>query len=174
METAKPQLENIKTRKFPKEVCFKPIGIIHSPFKSLINVPRQSWLSNAEGKIEIFEEFQKGLKFLDGFSHIYCIYFFDLIKSPLPLQSKSYLGGEKKGVFAIRTPFRPNPIGLSIFKNMGIKENIVKVKGLDTLDRTPVLDIKPMCLNLRFGMMQKMVGYIKPIYNESNYWESLK
>lgn len=134
---------NIKSRKFPEKVCFKPIGIIHTPFKSMSGVPRQSSNSNAEGTIEIFEEYQDGLKDLEGFSHIYCIYNFDLIKPPVPLQSKSFSSRDKKGVFAIRTPFRPNPIGLSIFEVIDITENQIHIKGVDAVDRTPVLDIKP-------------------------------
>ncbi|TFG15212.1 MAG: tRNA (N6-threonylcarbamoyladenosine(37)-N6)-methyltransferase TrmO [Promethearchaeota archaeon] len=106
-------------------------------------VPRQSSNSNAEGTIEIFEEYQDGLKDLEGFSHIYCIYNFDLIKPPVPLQSKSFSSRDKKGVFAIRTPFRPNPIGLSIFEVIDITENQIHIKGVDAVDRTPVLDIKP-------------------------------
>lgn len=134
---------NIKSRKFPEEVCFRPIGIIHTPFNSMRGVPRQSSISDAEGTIEIFKEHQDGLKDLDGFSHIYCIFHFDLIKTPVPLQSRSFSSRDKKGVFAIRTPFRPNPIGLSIFELIDIKENEIHIKGADTVDRTPVLDIKP-------------------------------
>ncbi len=106
-------------------------------------VPRQSSISDIEGSIEIFEYYQKGLKDLDGFSHLYCLYYFDLIKRPVTLQSRSFSSVEKKGVFAIRTPFRPNPIGLSIFEVINIKRNIIHIKGVDVVDRTPVLDIKP-------------------------------
>jgi tRNA-Thr(GGU) m(6)t(6)A37 methyltransferase TsaA len=117
--------------------------MIYTPFKSMSGVPRQSSLSKVEGTIEIFEEFKEGLKDLDGFSHIYCIYHFDLIKPPVPLQSRSFSSKDKKGVFAIRTPFRPNPIGLSIFEVVKIKESQVKIRGVDAVNRTPVLDIKP-------------------------------
>jgi len=136
-------VKHIISRKFPEEICFRPIGIIYTPFESISGVPRQSSLSKAEGVIEIFEEYQEGLKNLEGFSHIYCIYHFDLIKPPVPLQSRSFSGSDKKGVFAIRTPFRPNPIGLSIFELNNIKENRISIKGVDAVDRTPVLDIKP-------------------------------
>jgi len=143
MGTIKREVKNINSRKFPEEVCFRPIGIIHTPFKSMSGVPRQSSISEAEGTIEIFKEYQKGLKDLEGFSHIYCIYNFDLIKPPVPLQSRSFSSSDKKGVFAIRTPFRSNPIGLSIFELVNIKENQIHIKGVDAVDRSPVLDIKP-------------------------------
>ncbi|MFX0002629.1 MAG: tRNA (N6-threonylcarbamoyladenosine(37)-N6)-methyltransferase TrmO [Candidatus Hodarchaeota archaeon] len=143
MEITNKALIDFKERKFPQEICFKPIGIIHTPFKSLKGIPIQSSMSDAKGSIEIFSEFQAGLKDLSGFSHIYCLYFFDMVKLPVPLQSKPFLGDEKKGVFAIRTPFRPNPIGISILKILKIEQNKVEVKNVDILDCTPILDIKP-------------------------------
>jgi len=143
MGFTKRKVKNIKTRNFPEEICFKPIGIIYTPFKSMAGVPRQSSISDVEGTIEIFENYERGLKDLEGFSHIYCLYYFDLIKLPVPLHSRSFSSSEKKGVFAIRTPFRPNPIGLSIFEVISVKRNIIYIKGVDVIDRTPVLDIKP-------------------------------
>ena len=66
-----------------------------------------------------------------------------MVKQPVPLQSKPFLDNEVKGVFAIRTPFRPNPIGLSILEIIGIKENKIEVNNVDILDNTPLLDLKP-------------------------------
>ncbi len=143
MEIINRELIDFKDRKFPEKICFKPIGIIHTPFKSLKGIPIQSSMSNIKGKIEIFHEYESGLKDLSGFSHIYCLYFFDMVKLPVPLQSKPFLDDEVKGVFAIRTPFQPNPIGLSIFEVLEIKENNIQVKNVDLLDRTPILDLKP-------------------------------
>ena len=143
MEISKRELISFKERKFPEEICFRPIGIIHSPFTSLTGIPIQPSMSDAKGKIEIFKSYQDALKDLNGFSHIYCLFFFDMVKLPVPLQSKPFLKDEIKGVFAIRTPFRPNRIGLSILKLIEIKENTIFVKNLDILDRTPVIDIKP-------------------------------
>jgi len=143
MGTTRRMLKDTKSRAFPEEICFKPIGIIYTPFKSMSGVPRQSSISKIEGTIEIFEKYQIGLKYLEGFSHLYCLYYFDLIKPPVPLLSRAFSGNEKKGVFAIRTPFRPNPIGLSIFEILSIKQNVITIKGVDAVNRTPVLDIKP-------------------------------
>ncbi len=114
MEITNKEIIDIEKRKFPEEICFKPIGIIHTPFKSLKGIPIQPSMSDAKGTIEIFPEYKSGLKDLSEFSHIYCLYFFDMVKLPVPLQSKPFLDNELKGVFTIRTPFRPNPIGLSI------------------------------------------------------------
>jgi tRNA-Thr(GGU) m(6)t(6)A37 methyltransferase TsaA len=143
MEIINREIIEYKDRKFPNKIIFKPIGIIHTPFKNLKGIPIQSSMSEAKGTIEIFPEYLLGLKDLSGFSHIYCLYFFDMVKLPVPLQSKPFLDDELRGIFAIRTPFRPNPIGLSIFEILEIKENKIKVKKVDILDKTPILDLKP-------------------------------
>ena len=100
-------------------------------------------MSDSQGSIEIFTKYQAGLRDLSGFSHLYCLYYFDMVKQPVPLQSKPFLDNELKGVFAIRTPFRPNPIGISILQILEIIENIIKVNHVDILDGTPILDLKP-------------------------------
>ena len=164
MEIINRELTDFKERKFPDKICFKPIGIIHTPFKTLKGIPIQSSMSDAKGTIEIFPEYILGLKDLSGFSHIYCLYFFDMVKLPVPLQSKPFLDDEVKGVFAIRTPFRPNPIGLSIFKILEIKENNINVKNVDVLDRTPILDLKPFVPgfdNLQTNKIGWLQGKIK-------------
>ena len=143
MEINKREIKDVKDRKFPEQITLKPIGIIHTPFKELNGIPIQFSMSYAEGIIEIFHEFSPGLKDLEGFSHIYCIYYFDMVKVPVPLQSKPFLDDEVHGVFATRTPFRPNPIGISILKIESIIENKIHVQNVDILDSTPILDIKP-------------------------------
>ena len=143
MEHIKKQIVNFDERNFPKEICFKPIGIIHTPFKSLKGIPIQFSMSDIKGKTEIFSPFVACLKDLSGFSYIYCLYFFDLVKLPIPLQSKPFLDNQTRGVFAIRTPFRPNPIGISILKVLKVEKNIIQVQNIDMLDKTPLLDLKP-------------------------------
>ncbi|MFW9865099.1 MAG: tRNA (N6-threonylcarbamoyladenosine(37)-N6)-methyltransferase TrmO [Candidatus Thorarchaeota archaeon] len=156
----KRELINLEDRKFPDEICFKPIGIIHTPFKSLKGIPIQSSMSDVEGIIEIFPNFVDGLKDLSGFSHLYCVYFFDMVKLPVPLQSKPFLSNEEKGVFAIRTPFRPNPIGISILEIINIDENIVKVKNVDILDGTPLLDLKPYVSQMD-NVKSRKIGWLE-------------
>jgi len=143
MEITKKDLKSFKNRKFPDKICFSPIGIIHTEFKSLKGIPIQFAMSDSKGIIEIFSQYQDGLKDLEGFSHLYCIYFFDLVKLPVSLKSKPFLLDKNVGVFSMRTPFRPNPIGLSILEILDIKQNSIKVNNVDILDKTPVLDIKP-------------------------------
>jgi len=124
------------------KICYSPIGIVHSEFKEKANVPIQSAFSKAKGVIEIFPEFSEGLKDLGGFSHIFVIYHFHLSKG-FSLIVTPFLDSEERGIFATRAPKRPNSIGLSILKIEGVEGNKIMVSGVDIIDKTPVLDIKP-------------------------------
>ncbi|MBY8984807.1 MAG: tRNA (N6-threonylcarbamoyladenosine(37)-N6)-methyltransferase TrmO [Candidatus Lokiarchaeota archaeon] len=154
------ELIDLKDRKFPDDICFKPIGIIHTPFKTLKGIPIQSGISTVKGTIEIFSKYKTGLKDLSEFSHLYCLFFFDMVKLPVPLQSKPFLDNEKRGVFAIRTPFRPNPLGLSILEIIEISDNIIHVKNVDILDKTPILDLKPYIPHFD-NVKTKKIGWLK-------------
>ena len=143
MEIMKKNTIKPKDRIFPKKICFEPIGIIHSEFKSLKGIPIQFSMSESKGTIEIFSEYIEGLKDLEGFSHIYCISYFDMVNLPVTLQSTPFLYDKNVGVFSMRTPFRPNPIGLSIFEIIELKNNKIDVNNVDLLDQTPILDLKP-------------------------------
>ena len=121
---------------------FKPIGTVHSPYKEKTDAPIQPKFSEEHGQIEIFPEFTDGLKDLEGFSHIWVLFVFHKSEG-FKLQVKPYLDDVERGVFACRTPRRPNPIGMSLVKLENRKDNILNVKGLDMLDGSPVLDIKP-------------------------------
>lgn len=122
---------------------FQSIGIIHTPFQSARGTPIQPKYSDAEGKIIVDEEFVCGLKDLDLFSHIYVLFFFDRVRKPIKLQAVPYRGTEERGIFAIRSPMRPNPIGISVVRLLRIDRNVLYVKGVDMLDGTPLLDLKP-------------------------------
>ena len=126
-----------------KKITLNPIGIIHSPFKEIVGTAIQSVFSKAgEGTVEIFPEFKQGLKDLDGFSHIILIYHFHKSKG-YQLICRPFLDDVQRGVFAIRTPRRPNPVGFSIVRLKEIRGNIISVSSLDILDETPLIDIKP-------------------------------
>jgi tRNA-Thr(GGU) m(6)t(6)A37 methyltransferase TsaA len=124
-------------------VTFHPIGIVHSPYKEKVGTPIQAVFDEqSEGSIEVFEAYLEGLGGLEGFSHIYVLYVFDRAKE-VKLKVKPFLKDIEVGVFATRAPSRPNTIGLSILELKGIEGGILRVVGLDILDKTPVLDIKP-------------------------------
>jgi len=125
------------------DINFKPIGIIHSPFKEPLGAPIQpSGARGIEGSVEVFPEFSEGLKDIDGFSHIILIYYFHLAKKP-SLIVTPFLDKHLHGVFATRVPIRPNPIGFSVIKLEKVEGNILLVRDIDIVDGTPLLDIKP-------------------------------
>ena len=125
-----------------KNFLFKPIGIIHTEFNKKINIPIQPVFSKSKGTVELFPEFVKGVKDLDDFSHIILVYYFHKSKG-FELLVRPYLDEIKRGVFATMAPKRPNPIGFSIVKLEKIEENILYLEGVDMLDKTPLLDIRP-------------------------------
>ncbi len=125
-------------------VQYKIIGYIRTPFKRKKGTPIQSCYSTAEGLIEIFPQYVKGLDDLEDFSHLQLIYHFHLSKE-VKLKIIPFLDEKERGVFATRAPLRPNPIGISIVELISINtsKNILNIRGVDMLDLTPLLDIKP-------------------------------
>jgi tRNA-Thr(GGU) m(6)t(6)A37 methyltransferase TsaA len=122
---------------------YQPIGFVHSPHLTARGAPIQpSRARGIEGRIEINEQYTDGLADLDGFSHIILICHLHKASS-YKLKVVPYLDTELRGLFATRAPSRPNPIGLSVVRLLGIDGNILHIEGVDLLDGTPVLDIKP-------------------------------
>ena len=120
------------------------IGFIHSPYNETSAIPKGSGARHdAEGAIELMREFETGLTDIEGFSHLYVILEFvraegfDLVAHP-PTDE-----GRPHGVFSTRSPRRPNPIGLTVVELLGREASSLRVRGVDMLDGTPVLYIKP-------------------------------
>lgn len=124
------------------EYLVRPIGIIHSPFTEKAQTPIQPTRSQALGWVEINPELVDGLTGLDGFSHIILVYVFHKSEG-YQLLVKPFLDDDLHGLFATRHPCRPNPIGISIVGLLACRENIIEIEGVDVLDGTPLLDIKP-------------------------------
>jgi len=120
----------------------KPIGVIHTPFTDKQQTPIQPTRSQAVGQVEVFPEFADGLQDLEGFSHIILLYVFHQ-SDGYTLQVKPFLDDQLRGLFATRYPCRPNPIGLSVVRLLARQDNILDIEGVDVLDGTPLLDIKP-------------------------------
>jgi tRNA-Thr(GGU) m(6)t(6)A37 methyltransferase TsaA len=120
----------------------KPIGMIHTPFRIHEGTPAQSLQSKALGTIEVYEKYADGLSDIEGFSHIIVIFRFHRSRG-YKLKLKPYRGNRQVGLFATRAPRRPNQLGLSVLKLLSRRNNILKVEGVDMLDGTPLLDIKP-------------------------------
>lgn len=125
------------------EIVFNSIGRINTPFKTIEDMPIQpSGARGILGTVEVFPEFTPALKDLEGFSHIYLLYYFHRVKEWKP-QVIPFLDNSPHGVLSTRAPKRPNPIGLSIVHLLSIEDGLLKVENIDVLDGTPLLDIKP-------------------------------
>ncbi|GBF34350.1 hypothetical protein DCCM_3462 [Desulfocucumis palustris] len=125
------------------EIIMRPIGYIRSPFKEKKEIPRQSTLAeNQRAKIEILEEYQEGIEDIKAGSHGIVLFYFHQSEG-YALKTVSRKTQERLGVFSTRSPNRPNGIGMSIVKFTRIEGNCIEFQGVDMLDNTPVLDIKP-------------------------------
>lgn len=122
---------------------FSPIGIIHSGWAEPVGVPIQGvYADGATGTVEVRAEFREGLTDLEGFSHIILLYVLHRSQG-YSLMCKPFLDMENRGVFATRAPRRPNPIGLSIVRLLGMDGCVLTIGDVDIVDGTPLLDIKP-------------------------------
>ena len=125
------------------KIEYRPIGIVHSPFTDISGVPIQpSRAEGIKGDVTVFPEFAEGLSDLDGFSHVVLLCHLDRVRG-VRLKVVPFRDTVKRGVFSTRAPCRPNPIGLSIVRLAAVKKNKLVIEGVDVLDGTPVLDIKP-------------------------------
>jgi len=125
------------------EIKYRPIGVIHSPFKEPKGTPIQpAGAEGTNGTVEIFPEYAEGLKNIEGFSHIILLYHFHLSKGST-LIAKPYMDNEAHGVFAMRGPSRPNPIGISVVRLVRVEGDMLHIRDVDIVDGTPLLDIKP-------------------------------
>jgi tRNA-Thr(GGU) m(6)t(6)A37 methyltransferase TsaA len=124
-------------------IAYRPIGTIHSPFRDVEGVPIQSAAAaGIRGSVEVLPELVEGLQDLGGFSHVVLLYHFHLVRESR-LTVTPFLDSCPRGVFATRAPTRPNPIGLSVVKLLGVEANVLHVENVDIVDGTPLLDIKP-------------------------------
>ena len=120
-----------------------PIGVIRSPFTEPEGMPIQpSGAAGVKGSVEVHPEYADGLRDLDGFSHVILLYLFDRSVG-YELEVVPFMDVRPRGVFSTRAPKRPNPIGLSVVKLEGIDGRVLHIDGVDILDATPLLDIKP-------------------------------
>ena len=125
------------------QLTFNTIGTIHSPFTDLASAPIQSVRSTALGRVEVLPEYLDGLEGIEEFSHIILLYFLHAGSPKVELKVKPFLDDQLHGIFATRFPVRPNPIGLSVVQLLGRQGSQLDIQGVDVLDGTPLLDIKP-------------------------------
>ncbi len=128
------------------DITLRPIGVIHSPFTDKKQTPIQPSRSNALGVVEVFRDFSDGMDGLEGFSHIILLYVFDR-SDGFSLRVQPFLDDRTHGIFATRYPYRPNPLGISVVRLLKRDGNRLEIEGVDVLDKTPLLDIKPYVPN---------------------------
>ncbi len=125
------------------QIIMHPVGIIHSPYKEIRDIPIQGVFNDKiEAWVELKDEYVDGLKDLDQFSHAIIIYYFHKSQRE-DIEGEPFLEQNKHGIFAIRSPHRPNHIGVSIVKIKSISGNKMYFTEVDVLDGAPLLDIKP-------------------------------
>ena len=127
----------------PAIPAIRPIGVIRTPFARAAGTPVQSLVSGgAEGRVELFAGFRAWLRDIEGFERIWLLYSFDRASEP-QLLARPYLDAMERGIFATRSPARPNCIGMSPVRLLGMQGAALLVADVDMLDGTPLLDIKP-------------------------------
>jgi len=130
------------------EFVMRPIGFVRSPYQDPSEVPRGLGATHsAEGVLEILPDYEAGLKDIDGFSHLYVVWLFHLSEG-YHLVSTPPCDDRPHRVFATRSPFRPNPIGLTVVKLLRREKNLLYVSGIDMVNGTPILDLKPYLTNV--------------------------
>ena len=158
-----------------KDIMYKPIGIIHSPFKEPRGTPVQPTAARGiTGTVEVFPEYAPGLKDIDGFSHVILLYhlheagFSSLIVKP-------FLDKINHGVFATRAPGRPNAIGLSVVCLRRVESNILHIQDIDIVDGTPLIDIKPYVHEFdyrqpcKIGWMDEKVAKLSTVRDDGRF-----
>ncbi|MBM4141177.1 MAG: tRNA (N6-threonylcarbamoyladenosine(37)-N6)-methyltransferase TrmO [Nitrospira sp.] len=161
-----------------KEIIYKPIGIIHSPFKDVKGMPIQTTAAQGiAGTIEIEPEYTGGLKDIEGFSHIILVYHFHLSEG-YSLEVKPFIDDHLRGVFATRAPRRPNPIGLSVVRLVKVEGSTLHIEDVDIADGTPLLDIKPYVPEFdvheveRTGWLSEKANKIREVKSDERFKSS--
>jgi tRNA-Thr(GGU) m(6)t(6)A37 methyltransferase TsaA len=157
------------------KVTYQPIGIIHSPFTDLEDMPIQpTGEASAPGTAELFPQFAEGLKDLEGFTHVILLYHLHEVRRT-DLTVRPFLGSEPRGVFATRAPTRPNPIGLSIVRLVRVEANRLHLANVDILDGSPLLHIKPYVPDFdqpagaRAGWLEAARGKVRSAKSDSRF-----
>lgn len=122
---------------------FEAIGVLRTPHDTMEGMPIQpAGAPDVEGTLEVDPRFRAGLTDLDGFSHVIVLYHLHEMRGHR-LRVTPFLDITERGIFATRSPRRPNPIGLSVVELLGVDDGVLRLRGVDMLDGSPVIDIKP-------------------------------
>ena len=127
----------------PRDAALYFIGRIRTPWTSRLETPRQGSHQGPVCRLEIFEPWVAALKGVDAFTHLEVIYWLHRSRRDLVLQTPRHHDEATRGTFSLRSPVWPNPIGISTVRFVALEGNTVLVRGLDCLDETPLIDLKP-------------------------------
>jgi tRNA (adenine37-N6)-methyltransferase len=150
-------------------LTMRPVGVVRSGYGGKAEIPKGPGAKHeAEGTLEILPELARGLQDIEGFSHLYVIWTFDRAEPGDVLEAWPPTDDRPHGVFATRSPQRPNPIGLTVVELLRRDGNRLHVRGLDMLDGTPILDIKPYLTSIpeekiRRGWLAEAEARRKPL-----------
>lgn len=151
------------------DIAYRSIGVLHSPFGDIKGMPVQPvGALGVEGHVDVHPDYCGGLRDLEGFSHVFLLYHlhrvagFDLVVRP-------FLDNADHGIFATRSPKRPNPIGLSVLELAGVEGTRVWLRNVDVLDGTPVLDIKPYVPHFDVWEAGRVGWFATKAQNAGNY-----
>ena len=163
-----------------KRILYKPIGVVHSPFKYPKGTPIQSSAAKSiNGTIEIHKEYQDGLTDIEGFSHLILIDHFHLSAKAV-LKVKPFLDKKAHGLFATRAPVRPNPIGFSVVKLKRVIGNVLEVEDVDIVEGTPLLDLKPYVpefdvrRDCRIGWLEGCLDKVRNVKDDGRFLSNRK
>jgi tRNA-Thr(GGU) m(6)t(6)A37 methyltransferase TsaA len=138
-----------------EHISMRPIGYVRSPYTEGQSIPKGLGAKHdAEGVLQILKEFEPGLADIEGFSHLFVIWMFDRSEG-FSLTASPPSDNRAHGVFATRSPRRPNPIGLTLVELLGREGGMLRVRGVDMLDGTPILDIKPYLSSIPAGRLRR-------------------
>ncbi|MFC1565229.1 tRNA (N6-threonylcarbamoyladenosine(37)-N6)-methyltransferase TrmO [candidate division KSB1 bacterium] len=142
------------------KIEFDPIGIIHSPIRSKEDIPKEpGWSKDIEGTVEVFPEFKDGLADLGGFSYIQLLWHFH-ISAGYDLKVIPRYDTVKRGLFSTCSPNRPNGIGSTISRLLSLEDNIIRIRGIDAFEGTPLLDIKPYIPRYEVSDKEVKIGWL--------------
>ncbi len=139
----------------------KPIGIVRTPYKNKNEAPHQGCFSKEICEIEIFKEYEAGLKDIETCTHLIVLYWLDRAKRDTLIAIPPH-DSKEHGVFATRSPNRPNPIAFSVVELIERKGNVLRIRGIDALDKTPVVDLKPYSSQLD-AIADAKIGWFEEI-----------
>jgi tRNA-Thr(GGU) m(6)t(6)A37 methyltransferase TsaA len=135
--------------------ALRPIGVVRSPYRDAAEIPKGPGTKHeAEGVLEIHRDLERGLTDIEGFSHLFVIWLFDR-SDRVELLGTPPTDDRPHGVFATRSPYRPTPIGLTVVRLLRREGNRLRVRGIDMLDATPILDVKPYLSSVPTGELKR-------------------